>query len=97
MNVYRIHIEYAGATVVATPDNIITAEMQALTPRDSFVMTSHPLRQTPQPPLAPFIAHLSIAVVEESRPAGPIFQIWIPLGQARRPIPFLPEEVGLSE
>ena len=29
----------------AAPGNIIVAEMQAMTARDSFVMTSHPSRQ----------------------------------------------------
>jgi len=42
----------------AAPGNIIIAEMQAMTARDSFVMTSHP-SQPPQPPRASVLQHNS--------------------------------------
>jgi hypothetical protein len=43
----------------AAPGNIIIAEMQAMTARDSFVMTSHP-SQPPQPPRASVLQHNSV-------------------------------------
>jgi hypothetical protein len=57
----------------ATPDNMVIAEMQALTARDSFVMTSHLSNQTPQLPLARFTAHVSIAVFGDCSPSGSHF------------------------
>src|SRR5262245_37408220 len=47
-----------ASALVATPANIIIAEKQAMTARDSFVMTSHPFSdKPPQPPPAWLFRH----------------------------------------
>jgi hypothetical protein len=45
-------VKVSAHAVEAAPGNIIVAEMQAMTVRDSFVMTSHPSNDPPQPPRA---------------------------------------------
>src|SRR5262245_55917860 len=44
----------------AAPGNIIIAEMQAMTARDSSVMSSHPSNEPPQPPRASVLQHNSV-------------------------------------